>query len=85
MTQLTLFLALGEEYVQVSDKCCSTLGRLPGCAYLCTHNPQGRHTGDASLWIAIVTMLATLDFNPAKDVNGRDIEFEAEWINGITR
>ena len=85
MICLTLFLALGEEYVQVSDKCCSAFGCLLECAYLCKHHPQGRHIGNTSLWIAIVTMLATLDFNLAKDVNDRDIEFEPEWINGIGR
>ncbi|KAF8129271.1 cytochrome P450 [Boletus edulis] len=43
----------------------------------------GRHTADASVWSGIVTMLATLDFNAAKDVNGNDIEFEAKFANGI--
>ena len=74
-------LALVEEYVQVSI-CCPTFGCLE-CAYLCTNDPQGHHTANASLWTAIVTMLATLDFDLAKDVNGRDIYFEPEWINGI--
>ena len=33
----------------------------------------------------MVTMLATLDFNLAKDANGKDITFEAKYINGPTR
>ncbi|KAI9457042.1 cytochrome P450 [Boletus coccyginus] len=50
--------------------------RFPGC----------RYTGNASLWSAMVTMLATLDFNLAKDTDGKDIiTFEAEYMNGIAR
>ena len=30
-------------------------------------------------------MLATLDFNHAKDGDGNDVAFEAEYVNGITR
>ena len=45
----------------------------------------GRHTADASLWIGIATLLATLDFNAVKDADGNDIEFEATFANGITR
>ncbi|KIJ63264.1 hypothetical protein HYDPIDRAFT_92786 [Hydnomerulius pinastri MD-312] len=44
----------------------------------------GRHTADASLWTAIATMLATLDFSHAKDAEGRDIEFEPKYANGVT-
>ncbi|KIJ58388.1 hypothetical protein HYDPIDRAFT_34241 [Hydnomerulius pinastri MD-312] len=44
----------------------------------------GRHTADASLWSAIATMLATLDFSLAKDAGGRDIDFEPTYANGIT-
>ncbi|KAF8557325.1 cytochrome P450 [Imleria badia] len=43
----------------------------------------GRHTADASVWSGIVTMLATLNFNAAKDANGNDIEFEATFTTGI--
>ncbi|KAF9228928.1 cytochrome P450 [Gyrodon lividus] len=45
----------------------------------------GRHTADASLWSAVATMLATLEFSPAKDAKGKDIAFEPKYINGITR
>jgi hypothetical protein len=45
----------------------------------------GRYVADASIWSAIVTMLATLDFNLAKDADGKDIIFEAEYVNGMTR
>ncbi|KIJ12558.1 hypothetical protein PAXINDRAFT_14638 [Paxillus involutus ATCC 200175] len=45
----------------------------------------GRYAADASLWIAIATMLATLDFNLAKDAGGKDITFEAKYIGGATR
>lgn len=30
-------------------------------------------------------MLATLDFNLAKDADGKDIEFEAKFKNGMAR
>ncbi|KAG6372163.1 cytochrome P450 [Boletus reticuloceps] len=45
----------------------------------------GRHAADASLWIAMVTMLATLDFGHAKDVDGKDIAFEVKYMNGMAR
>lgn len=45
----------------------------------------GRHAADSSTWISMATMLATFDFNPAKDTNGKDIEFEAKYMNGMAR
>ncbi|KIJ05306.1 hypothetical protein PAXINDRAFT_93626, partial [Paxillus involutus ATCC 200175] len=45
----------------------------------------GRHTADASLWIAIATMLATLEFTLAKDAGAKDITFEPKFLNGATR
>ena len=45
----------------------------------------GRYTADASLWIGIATLLATLDFNAVKDADGNDIEFKATFVNGITQ
>ncbi|KIJ15177.1 hypothetical protein PAXINDRAFT_34612, partial [Paxillus involutus ATCC 200175] len=45
----------------------------------------GRYTADASLWSAIVTMLASLEFTLAKDGEGEDIMFEPKYFNGITR
>ena len=33
----------------------------------------------------MATMLATLDFNLAKDANGKDITFEAKYVYGLTR
>ncbi|KAF9241404.1 cytochrome P450 [Melanogaster broomeanus] len=46
---------------------------------------SGRHIADASLWIAMATMLATLDFCLAKDAEGKDITFEPKYINGVAR
>ncbi|KAF8555762.1 cytochrome P450 [Imleria badia] len=43
----------------------------------------GRYTADAMLWGAVATMLATLDFNLAKDADGNDIEFNATFTNGV--
>ena len=53
------------------------------------HNPlslpvTARYPSDASTWTAIATMLATLDFNLAKDADGNDITFEAVFVNGAT-
>ncbi|KAF8553813.1 cytochrome P450 [Imleria badia] len=44
----------------------------------------GRHNVDVSLWGAIATMLATLDFNLAKDADGNDITFKATYKQAIT-
>ena len=52
---------------------------------ICTLPLPGRHAADASLWIGIATLLATLDFNAVKDADGKDIEFEAKFVNGITQ
>ena len=46
---------------------------------------SGRHIANASIWSAVVTMLATLDFNPATDADGNDITFEAEYMHGLAR
>ncbi|KAG6375513.1 cytochrome P450 [Boletus reticuloceps] len=44
----------------------------------------GRHVADASMWIAIASMLATLDFLKAKDDHGNEIDFSPEFISGPT-
>ena len=46
---------------------------------------SGRHAADASLWIGIATLLATLDFNGVRDADGNDIEFEAKFVNGVAQ
>ena len=45
----------------------------------------GRHSADTSLWSAIATMLATLDFNLAKDVDGNDVTFKPTFTGGLSR
>ncbi|KIJ17980.1 hypothetical protein PAXINDRAFT_9069 [Paxillus involutus ATCC 200175] len=45
----------------------------------------GRHTGDASVWSAIATMLATLEFTYATDAEGKNIMFEPKYANGLAR
>ena len=45
----------------------------------------GVYAADASVWCGIATMLATVDFNALKDVNGNDIGFEASFAPGIAR
>ena len=46
---------------------------------------SGRYVADASVWSAMVTMLATLNFNLAKDADGNDITFTATFVNGATQ
>ncbi|KAG2054196.1 cytochrome P450 [Suillus hirtellus] len=45
----------------------------------------GRYAADASLWSAIVTLLATVEFSSAKDDQGKVIEFTPQFTTGITR
>ncbi|KAG1751948.1 cytochrome P450 [Suillus occidentalis] len=45
----------------------------------------GRYAADASLWSAIVTMLATVEFSPAKDDQGKAIEFTPRFTTGLTQ
>ncbi|KAH7925854.1 cytochrome P450 [Leucogyrophana mollusca] len=42
----------------------------------------GRFVADASLWSAIVSMLAVFKFTKAKDSQGRDLDFEPKWTAG---
>lgn len=51
------------------------LAHLPGI---------GRHIADASVWSAIATMLATLQFNTVKDENGSDVVPEPTFSCGLT-
>ncbi|KAG1821730.1 cytochrome P450, partial [Suillus subaureus] len=45
----------------------------------------GRYTADASVWSAIVTMLATVEFSSAKDDQGKVIEFTPKFTTGLTQ
>jgi cytochrome P450 len=44
----------------------------------------GRHAADASVWSAIATVLATVEFSSAKDDQGKVIEFTPRYKTGIT-
>ena len=44
----------------------------------------GRHIADASLWSAIVSMLAIFRITPCKDEQGNDIPVNPQWTAGIT-
>ncbi|KAG1881343.1 cytochrome P450 [Suillus tomentosus] len=44
----------------------------------------GRYAADASLWSAIVTMLATVEFSSVKDDQGKVIEFTPQFTTGLT-
>ncbi|KAG1730256.1 cytochrome P450 [Suillus paluster] len=44
----------------------------------------GRHLAEASLWSAMVCLLAVFKFSKAKDETGREIEIEPRWHGGIT-
>ncbi|KAG0702607.1 cytochrome P450 [Suillus ampliporus] len=45
----------------------------------------GQYAADASLWSAIVTMLAMVDFSSLKDDQGKVIDFTPQFTTGITR
>ncbi|KAG1855560.1 cytochrome P450 [Suillus subluteus] len=45
----------------------------------------GRHAADASVWSAIVTMLATVEFSSAKDDQGKVIEFTPRFTTGLSQ
>ncbi|KAG1739608.1 cytochrome P450 [Suillus lakei] len=45
----------------------------------------GRYTADASVWSAIVTMLATMEFSSAKDDQGNVIQFTPQFTTGLTQ
>lgn len=81
MILLTLSSDLGGEHAQASHS--TTV-----CPVSLTRDGTpltGRATGDASMWSAIATMLATLEFNPAKDEDGQDVDFEPTFTNGLSR
>ena len=81
MIRRILCLVLVEEYVLVCppifDRHLTTID-VPFI-------PSGRYTADASLWSVIVTMLATLDFCPAKDAQGKELGVQPKWLNGLTQ
>ncbi|KAG2126532.1 cytochrome P450 [Suillus clintonianus] len=43
----------------------------------------GRYAADASVWSAIVTMLAMVDFSSAKDDQGKVIDFTPQFTTGL--
>lgn len=44
----------------------------------------GRHLAEASIWSAMVCLLAVFKFSKAKDETGREIEIEPRWHGGLT-
>jgi len=50
-----------------------------------TNQHIGRHVADASLWSAMVTMLATVDISFPKDPDGKVINFIPKFSTGLTR
>ena len=46
----------------------------------------GRHLSDATIWIYVVSVLATLNVQPAKDADGRDIPLvDVEYSSDVVR
>ncbi|KAI0064614.1 cytochrome P450, partial [Artomyces pyxidatus] len=43
----------------------------------------GMYYADASMWIMVASLLAVFDVTQAKDENGRDIQLEVEFTDGI--
>lgn len=50
---------------------------------LCSRACPGRHLADQNVWAAIVTMLATLQFEKARDEFGNEIQVKTEFTSGI--
>ncbi|KAG1856466.1 cytochrome P450 [Suillus subluteus] len=44
----------------------------------------GRHLAEASVWSAMVHLLAIFKFSNAKDENGKEIEIKPRWGGGLT-
>lgn len=44
----------------------------------------GRHLAEASVWSAMVHLLAIFKFSNAKDENGEEIEIKPRWEGGLT-
>ena len=44
----------------------------------------GRHLAEASVWIVVATMLATMNIEKAVDAEGKEITPEVELTNGLT-
>ena len=44
----------------------------------------GRHLAEASLWSAMVCLLAVFKFSRARDETGGEIEIKPEWKGGLT-
>lgn len=44
---------------------------------------MGKYLADASIWIAMVSILAVFDMNKAKDEFGREIDVVPEYTPGV--
>ncbi|KAG1744160.1 cytochrome P450 [Suillus paluster] len=44
----------------------------------------GRHLAEASIWSAMVYLLAIFKFSKAKDETGQEVEIKPQWHGGIT-
>ncbi|KIJ67222.1 hypothetical protein HYDPIDRAFT_84550 [Hydnomerulius pinastri MD-312] len=44
----------------------------------------GRHLADATLWIAMATLLTVFKFSKLMDEHGKEVDFEPQWISGLT-
>lgn len=45
----------------------------------------GRHVGEANVWAALVSVLATLSLSKAKDTLGNEIEIQVAFTESIVR
>lgn len=49
------------------------------CRRIC----PGRYLAIQSVWLAVVSVLATFKINKAKDAHGREIDFQPEFTTGL--
>ncbi|KAH7921662.1 cytochrome P450 [Leucogyrophana mollusca] len=45
----------------------------------------GRHAADATMWIAICSLLSNFEFHKAKDAQGKDVDFVPKFTAGFVR
>ena len=50
-----------------------------------SRNCPGQYVADQSLWAALVSVLATLRIEKAKDHLGNEIDFDPEFTGGLSR
>lgn len=73
------------------SKCLVLDGKVIGCRKAtaeldtCSRKCPGQYIAHESVWASVVSVLATLRIEKAKDDHGNDIEFTPEFTGGLAR